>query len=114
MPRRARSFRCSLQQPVCQSAVGHKINENRPFLAHFENWNQVRKVPDILRQVLNDGLWQVTTLYSVGPGNDVSEPVEREATEHFPISDCQFPISAERLHLVFSKSAIGNRKLEMH
>jgi len=58
----AQSAKCrgSLQQPLCQEELQAKKTENGRFYVGFEKWKWVRKVPDNLRHVGNDGLWHVT------------------------------------------------------
>lgn len=44
--------------------IARKKAENGRFYVGFEKWKWVRKVPDNLRQVGNDGLWQATVWWS--------------------------------------------------
>src|ERR1051325_2312760 len=63
----AQSAKCrgSLQQPPCQDEPHPQKAENGRFYVGFEKWKGVRKVPDNLRHVGNDGLWHVTLGWSI-------------------------------------------------
>jgi len=57
MPRRARSVRWLLKQPLCHLSFSRITTKYGPFLAKFIFWNSYVGVPDNLRQRGNDGLW---------------------------------------------------------